>query len=148
MGHSAPKHKPPQPPRPSGISPEMEKAIQSQSLEGSLTCIAAMAVAGQRQSSPRQVGQAMDALGIRIKRCQLGLFGYPPPNSKPMRALDTISAELRQALTQAAEKEATPRLTCHQTWRIADQLGVPRMDVAGACEAMGIKIKPCQLGAF
>ena len=39
-------------------------------------------------------------------------------------------------------------LTCHQAWSIASRFKVPKMTVSAACEALEIKIKPCQLGAF
>jgi len=40
------------------------------------------------------------------------------------------------------------KLSCAAAWEIAGSLNISRTKVASACEAMGIKIKPCQLGAF
>jgi hypothetical protein len=40
------------------------------------------------------------------------------------------------------------RLPCSAAWLIAKKLKLPRMKVSAACEALLIKIKPCQLGAF
>ena len=34
------------------------------------------------------------------------------------------------------------------TLEIAEKFGVPKMDIAAACEALSIKISACQLGAF
>jgi len=39
-------------------------------------------------------------------------------------------------------------LSCAVSWEIADALQLTRMAVSEACEALKIKIKPCQLGAF
>ncbi len=40
------------------------------------------------------------------------------------------------------------RLPCAAAWEIAAERKIPRMKVSSACEALKIKIKPCQLGAF
>jgi len=40
------------------------------------------------------------------------------------------------------------RLPCAAAWDIAAQAGISKMALSAACEALGIKIKPCQLGAF
>ncbi len=40
------------------------------------------------------------------------------------------------------------RLPCRSAWEIAERLRVPKMDVSSACEALGLKVRPCQLGAF
>jgi hypothetical protein len=40
------------------------------------------------------------------------------------------------------------RLPCAEAWRIADERNLKKMDVSSAVEALEIKIKPCQLGAF
>jgi hypothetical protein len=46
----------------------------------------------------------------------------------------------------AAEDNTTLRQL--NSWEIASRLGIQKLDVASACETMGVKIKPCQLGAF
>jgi hypothetical protein len=40
------------------------------------------------------------------------------------------------------------RLTCARAWEIAKKLGIGKMEVSSACEALEIKISSCQLGAF
>ena len=40
------------------------------------------------------------------------------------------------------------KLACRDAWAIAKQYRGSKMAVSGACESFGIKIKPCQLGAF
>jgi PIN domain nuclease of toxin-antitoxin system len=39
-------------------------------------------------------------------------------------------------------------LSCAAAWEIAKKINIPRMKVCAAAEALEIKIKPCQLGAF
>jgi len=52
-----------------------------------------------------------------------------------------VTAAIRAALVDR-------RLPCASAWDIAKTFGVRKMVVSAACEALGIKIKPCQLGAF
>jgi PIN domain nuclease of toxin-antitoxin system len=56
-----------------------------------------------------------------------------------------IAPELKDSITAAVENE---KLSCLAAWEIAKKLNIPRMKVCAACEALNIKIKPCQLGAF
>jgi hypothetical protein len=40
------------------------------------------------------------------------------------------------------------RLSCAVAWRLADGIGIRRLEIGQACETLGIKIHTCQLGAF
>jgi hypothetical protein len=40
------------------------------------------------------------------------------------------------------------RLPCLAAWEIAKRFGVAKAMISAACEAMKVKISPCQLGAF
>jgi hypothetical protein len=91
-----------------------------------------------------EVGVTIDLLEIRLKRCQLGLFGYGQKKGVVKPAVK-VSTELEKAIHGAL---ADGRLPCLAAWKIADGMGIARMDVSSACEALKIKIKPCQLGAF
>jgi len=55
------------------------------------------------------------------------------------------SEDLKDAISDALIQG---RLSCKNAWDIASRFKVHKMKVSGACEAMGIKIKHCQLGAF
>jgi len=59
--------------------------------------------------------------------------------------LPDVPADLKSRI---AEAESGQRLSCRQVWEIAKRSGVRKMTASNACEALGIKIKPCQLGAF
>jgi hypothetical protein len=74
----------------------------------------------------------------------MGIFGYEPEN-KAVKPMDVIPEELEKAI-RAKIKDG--RLQCASAWEIAKALNIPKMDVSSACEGLGIKIKPCQLGAF
>jgi hypothetical protein len=91
-----------------------------------------------------KVGIAIDLAEIRIIKCQLGLFGYGSSKTA-IKPSESVSKELQDAIKKALLKS---RLPCVAAWRIAEKFNIPRMGVAAACEALNIKVKPCQLGAF
>jgi hypothetical protein len=112
--------------------------------DNNMSCTAAEEIARVRQVSLEEVGVALDLLNINIVECQLGLFGYSPQKKIVQEALEVVSSlkdEIQKAL-------AGGRLPCAAAWEIARKLKLPRMRVSAACEALQIKIKPCQLGAF
>ena len=124
--------------------PILATEIDARQKERRLTCAKAHAIAKAMNVSPVEVGKTMDLMGIRINRCQMGLFGYHP-EKKVVKTVGTVEDSLRAAL----EKEVlSGRIACAVCWAIADQGDMPRMAVAAACETLGIKVSPCQLGAF
>jgi hypothetical protein len=84
---------------------------------------------------------------MKIKKCQLGLFGWrkKPDHGKDIRATDSLSAEMKNALKEATENGV---VTCAAAWAIADRLGTERKAVSAACDTLSLKIRKCQLGAF
>ena len=64
---------------------------------------------------------------------------------KLVKEARSILPALRDAIDGALKDDF---LSCAAAWEIADRQGIPRIAVANACEMLGIKIKPCQLGAF
>lgn len=109
-----------------------------------LPCAVAFQVARDLSATPGDVGRTMDLMNIRLVKCQLGLFGYAPEKkivSSRMPDHPEVTAALQAALVER-------RLPCASAWELADRFGVRKMVVSAACEALEIKIKPCQLGAF
>jgi hypothetical protein len=126
----------------------MLAAMQSHLSANQLPCTAAHAIADYFRVAPLDVGKMADDEGIVLSLCQLGLFGYGPKaegKSKLMRRAPSVSAELRAALTSSA---ANGRIPCTRCWQLAAQMGVERLEIAEAAEALGLKIVVCQLGAF
>ncbi len=138
-GHYAAKH-----PAGSVADPGIAAALNAKATDGEVACRDAHQIARALQVTPLQVGAAIDLLEKRIKHCQLGLFGYRP-RRKILEPAESVGPVLSQALARAASGR---RVTCEQCWQIADALGLERLRVAAACEKLGLKIKPCQLGAF
>jgi len=127
------------------VAPQIVKAVGERFVDMAITCQAAFDITAESGAAPGEVGKAIDLVEGRIIKCQLGLFGYEAPNRKMIQAAEVVDPRIREAIESALTQG---RLTCCAAWRIADQAGIARIKVADACEALKIKIKECQLGAF
>ncbi len=138
-GRYAAKHGP-------GGNPDekIAKAIRGKVQEGKLGCAEAERIGAQIGVPLAEVGRTLDLLEIRICACQLGLFGYAP-EGKAVQPAKTVAPELEGAIRG---RLADGKLPCAAAWEIAAGLKIPRMKASSACEALKIRIKPCQLGAF
>ena len=130
----------------SGSQPDavIEKALRDRCRNKELACAVAFDIAKELKVSPEDVGKTADLINYRLVKCQLGLFGYTP-EKKIVRAAETVDGKLKRAIQDSLEND---RLPCAAAWNIADRLQLRKMAVSNACEKLGIKIKPCQLGAF
>ena len=138
-GHFARKH-----PSDSEIDPRVIEALKQQAADGKLPCAVAFKVASELGVTPGLVGKTADLLELRLRKCQLGLFGYEP-DKRIVKPAETVS----EALETCILKELTDnRLSCEKAWEIAKKLGLTKMAVSSACEHLSIKINACQLGAF
>jgi hypothetical protein len=126
------------------LNKKIAEAVRKRAANGEINCADASAIAENLRVDMLEVGVTIDVLEIRLKRCQLGLFGFGQKKVIVEPAVK-VSAELEKAIRGAL---ADGRLPCLAAWKIADGMGIARMDVSSACEALKIKIKPCQLGAF
>lgn len=131
---------------PDGTTPDpaLATALRERAVDGRLTCTVAHAVADAFKVAPAEVGKTADLLELRIVECQMGLFGYSP-EKRIVKAADTVSQELRDQLDRLG---SDGRISCATCWKIAETLGIEKMAVSSACEALGLKVKHCQLGAF
>lgn len=126
------------------VEDSLREEVLQAAKENNVACMAAEEIAGRKGVTIGEVGIALDILNINIIECQLGLFGYSP-QKKIVQPAKEIASDLKQAINDAM---SDGRLPCAAAWAIAKQLNLPRMKVSAACEALQIKIKPCQLGAF
>jgi hypothetical protein len=138
-GRYADKHAP-------GRSPDekIAAAVRSKTREGELACADAERICAEQGAAMAEVGRTLDLLEVRINRCQLGLFGYAA-KAKTVRPDNAVVPELEKDIRN---RLYDGRLPCKAAWEIAAERKIPRMKVSSACEALKIKIKPCQLGAF
>ena len=122
----------------------IQQAVAARAIDGKLGCTTAFSIAAELNVPPMAVGQTLDQLDCRITQCQLGLFGYSP-QKKIVIPEKNIDTRLKTAIE---EREKGGYLTCLDVWSIAESLQLSKIMVSNACEGMGLKIKPCQLGAF
>ena len=138
-GHYAAKH-------PGGkIDKVIADAIAGKEKEGRITCAAAHAIAKKQACSPQVVGMNIDLLEKRIRRCQLGLFGYGVKNKKTVKPAAMVTENLKTAIREAIDDN---RITCQAAWEVAKKMSLTKLEVSSACEAMEIRLSKCQLGAF
>ena len=126
------------------IDPAIEIEVNRLKKDGELPCALAFEIAEKTSVNPEDVGKALDLMNIRITKCQLGLFGYKP-NKKIVKPLDSVDQELAKEIKNVLVNN---RVSCENLWAIAFRLDIRKMTISSACESLGIKIKPCQLGAF
>ena len=124
--------------------PQIAEAVRQRGKDDRLACALAFDIAAQLNKEPSAVGRTLDLMGWRLQKCQLGLFGYQP-QKKIVKARPPMDEALAAHLMAACVDGALP---CKAAWSAGETFGLSKMAVAGACEALQIKIKPCQLGAF
>ncbi len=139
QGHYRKKH-----PADKKVDPKILEEVKKQESNGQVPCAVAFEISKKLNVPPSEVGTAMDLQEIRIAKCQLGLFGYTP-EKRIVKPAESVAPELRTAIEEAL---VDGRLSCKDAWSIAEKLGIRKMQVSSACEAIGIKIYSCQLGAF
>ncbi len=123
---------------------KIQKIIAEKVKNNDLPCAVAFDISAQLGIAPADIGSYADANKLHLIKCQMGLFGYKP-EKKIVKAADVVSPELETAIKA---KLVNDRLPCNAAWMLAEKFEINKMEVSGACETLGIKIKPCQLGAF
>ncbi|MBN1474519.1 MAG: hypothetical protein JW914_07890 [Syntrophaceae bacterium] len=131
-------------PKDSIIDEGVKEEILAEVQNVNIACKKAEEIAGKKGVTIGDVGKAIDILNINIVECQLGLFGYGE-KKKIVQPAKEVTPELKIKIERALQEGTLP---CAVAWKIAAQLNIPRMKVCAACEALKIKVKPCQLGAF
>jgi len=117
--------------------------------KGVLPCPVAHYIASSLGVSPKDVGDEATSMKVKLDLCQLGVFGYGRKNTKTgYKILGRHAASGPEGLlgVKAAAKEG--RIPCKDLWDIAASSGVTRPEAGNAADSLGIKVSPCQLGAF
>ena len=129
------------------LNEQVARMVQEKSPGGELACAIAEKISKELGVGIPEVGIITDLLEIKIKKCQLGLFGYgkKPNHGKDVQEANSVSEEMKSTIEETAENG---EVTCAVLWMIADHLGAKRKEVSAACETLKIKIRKCQLGAF
>lgn len=129
--------------------PSISEAIRSSLVDGQLPCAKAFVIVKQLGVEPIQVGDEADAMGVSLSKCQLGLFGYGSKaegKHRWVKAMQHVPPRLAEAIRAAAQP--TGKLPCVEAWRVAREMHLSRQTVSNAAEGLGVRINPCQLGAF
>lgn len=122
----------------------IQTLVKERSKDGKISCAELFNLVKEYSFFPDLLGQCVTHENLKITHCQLGLFGYEN-RKKIVEPAENISEEMENKIYSQLENDVLP---CAAAWVIADELKVPRIDVASACEKLKIKIKKCQLGAF
>jgi len=125
---------------------DLETKLLDSLRDGRLPCAFAFRLASEAGTTPEAIGAEADRLGIRISRCQLGLFGYPAFRRKGfIQQVEEVPGDVAVSLKSSSSDGKIP---CAELWRIAIDHGLPRVVVACAAETLQLQITPCQLDCF
>jgi len=124
----------------------LERAIRPALVHDKLPCAQAFAVAAKQRVAPIKIGEEATRLGIRISRCQLGLFGYEEQGEKRVvQPASSVDGELEEAVrTQLIDD----RLPCVKVWEIAEEHALSKLEIASVVEGLSFRVSACQLGCF
>ena len=125
-------------------NPEIAGKIEQRSKNKEISCALAFEIVEESSFLPADIGKNIDLMNYKLIECQLGLYGYTP-EKKIVKAQDTPDNDLKNAIKNALVNDTLP---CKSAWEIAARFHVPKLTVSGVAEGMGVKVKPCQLGAF
>lgn len=124
--------------------PLIKEQILKRTQKDEIACAVAFEIADKLGVKPSEVGKTADLLEYRLVKCQLGLFGYKPGHS----IVEAKLPENDKIVDAIKEFMVNDRLPCKTAWEIASRFDVHKLTISSACEALKVKIKPCQLGAF
>lgn len=131
------------------MTQEIQQAMRERAVDGQLACADAHAIAAQFGVSPGRIAAlANGEMNMRFYRCQLGLFGYGLKSlgqSKIVLPAAHVPPEIEAALRERARGDD---ITCADVWAVAEQFAYPRLGVANILEALGMRVRACQLGCF
>ena len=126
----------------------LQDRVRAAAHDDQLPCALAHKLAGKWEVMPEALGAAAKEVGVRITHCQMGLFGYGPkdtPSYRVVRAADHVPEDLTVEVQAAL---ADGRLPCRAVWALARRHGLAYRRMGDILEALGLKVKPCQLGHF
>ena len=118
-------------------------------VEGQIACVDAHQLATELGLTSQEIGALVNReTTYRFDRCQLGLFGYGQKGTEAYKIV-TPAPHCPPAIVAAIEERTVDgRVSCLALWEIAAQYRYPRLGIANIAQALGLKVKPCQLGCF
>lgn len=130
------------------LDERIANAIRARLEEGRLACAAGLEAAEALGVAPSEIGRTADQLRIRLTRCELGLFGHPG-GVKGWESGEVAALPDPEGLGEAllAARNERGEIDCERVWREAERFRVPRLQVAGVADRLGLRIRGCLLGA-
>ncbi|MEA2102059.1 MAG: hypothetical protein U9P80_05740 [Thermodesulfobacteriota bacterium] len=116
--------------------------------EGVLPCSVAHFIAEYLDVSPLDVGMAANHANVKLCLCQIGAFGYGRKGTSNYKIFKREVQVPEGVLDRIRQEAVDGRISCETLWDIARDEGVARPEVGNAADSLGMKITPCQLGAF
>jgi len=126
----------------------IEELIERYPEKDKLPCAVAHMIAVMAEKSPSEVGKIADDMKVELTYCQLGLFGYGRKRKSYYKNLGRPVEIDKKILDEIKAKSPDGEIVCPVLWQIADASGINRAEAGNAADALGLKIKGCQLGAF
>ncbi len=126
-------------------NPEATELVRELSNDGEITCADAHEISRKLGISPAEVGGTIDRLEIKIVQCQLGLFGHEGGKRNIVTPAEVVSPKMKDRIMKDVVGN---EISCHALWNIAEEVETTRLAMTAACEALNLKIRECQLGAF
>ncbi len=116
--------------------------------KAALPCPVAHYIAAYLGIDPLEVGKVATRNKIKLYQCQLGLFGYGRKGKTSYKIIGRKVETDEAVLDQIRSRACDGRIACLELWRIADECAINRAEAGNAADYLGLKITPCQLGAF
>ncbi|MBW2342073.1 MAG: hypothetical protein JRF50_17310 [Deltaproteobacteria bacterium] len=127
-----------------GLLSQLEGTLKAALKDGYLSCPVAWEIAKESDVPKTAIGEIADRLSIRITNCQLGCFKIEKtPYDKSVHK--NIDGEVITTLETLKEKD---QLTCAKVFELARQFKLKPMVIANEVNAIGLKVRGCQLGCF
>lgn len=126
------------------MSTELEEKVTASLVDGQLPCPVTFQIAQALKVSPREIGETVDNLGIRIVNCQLGCFQVEKATHHDLTGMaikETLAEEIAASLVNGY-------LPCTVALNIARKIKVVPKEVGDTATKQKIKISGCQLGCF
>ncbi len=113
-----------------------------------LPCAVAHYIAASLGITPKEVGESATGMKVKLDQCQLGLYGYGRKNISDYKILGRPVKLTEEELSRIRAAAKDGKISCKELWEIADAAKIPRAEIGNAADSLGLKIGPCQLGAF
>jgi hypothetical protein len=127
-----------------GLEDQLRAAVNGDQLP----CSLAHKLAREWGVMPETLGAAAKGAGIRISRCQMGLFGFGPKGTPGYRVVQPAE-DIPAALSRDVQAFLVDgRLPCRVAWELGRRRGLPYRQIGNVLEGLKIRVKPCQLGQF